>query len=143
MLKVKLYGRANNVTLDSNNFATVTDLTGADVYEMNCYFINANNEKLSEAREIAGGIMIDAKTYRKGFRLVSERYLLADFGANMVSLQTVLNNNYLYIEVIDYAFTLHGTGKCIPFEVMSYSESEASGGRKWFELGLRYKYGTS
>jgi hypothetical protein len=43
VLKVKLYGRANNVTLDSNNFATVTDLTGADVYEMNCYFINANN----------------------------------------------------------------------------------------------------
>ena len=143
MLKVKLYGRANNVTLDSNNFATVTDLTGANVYEMNCYFINANNEKLSEAREIAGGIMVDDKAYRKGFRLVSERYLLADYGAKMVDLQTVLKNNYLFIEIIDYAFTLHGAGKSIPFEVMSYSESESNGGRKWFEMSLRYKYGTS
>jgi len=136
---ITLYATTSEITLQTDGLCLATEVIAGSLASMDldCYYLNFEQPKISEVMESVGGILKDDDVYSKQFNIVTERWLIADFGAKENSLINVLKNTNKYIKVNTYSFVPFETSKMMPIAVMSKSVPESVGGYKWFELELQ------
>ncbi len=142
MYKINLYATNNNVTTQSNGLVFATEVT-SDVLasiSLECFEVNYEKTKKSDVREIAGSILVDDNVYKETLNVVTDRYVISDFGNIQSNLIDVLKNNYKFVEIVTYEFEAFTSNYMMPFELQDYG-IELNAGRKWFTLGMEKNNG--
>ena len=120
---------------------TLQVAVGSLIYStLECFEINYEKTKKSEAREIAGSILVDDNVYKETLNVITDRYVITDFGNIQKKLIDVLKNDYKFVEIVTYEFEPFTSNYMMPFEIIDYG-IELNAGRKWFNLGMEKNNG--
>jgi len=142
MYKINLYATNAGIATQTNGYVFGTEVT-ADVLasiSLECFEINFEDEKKSDPREIAGSILVDENIYKDSLAIVTDRYIISDFGNIQKKLVSVLRNDYKFVEIVTYEFDAFPPNSMMPFEIIDYG-IEKNAGRKWFNLGMEKNNG--
>jgi hypothetical protein len=115
------------------------NLLTPDTVDFDVYWVTPQAQTEGDAKEVPGGRKFFYGKFRGTFELVTEAFTIANFVTKEDALTDVLNNNYTWLEIIEYATDLHTTNKLIPVVISGYDVNSVAG-LKQFKIKLENSF---